>query len=114
MIDLENIHSLTDFKRNASNYVDRVRDTQSPLVLTVNGKAAVVVQDAVAFQELVNRCEAMEAELKELKRQALRQDIQVGIDQLANGQYSDYSGDELDTLFDQIAHDGREQLETST
>jgi prevent-host-death family protein len=77
MISLDNIHSLTDFKRNASNYVDQVRDTRSPIVLTVNGKAAVVVQDAIAFQDLLNRFQAMETEIHELKLAALRQDLQV-------------------------------------
>jgi hypothetical protein len=41
-IDLRNIHSLTDFKRNANAYVEQLQATQLPLVLTVNGKAAVV------------------------------------------------------------------------
>jgi prevent-host-death family protein len=113
MIDLENIHSLTDFKRNASSYVDRVRDTRSTLVLTVNGKAAVVVQDAVAFQELVSRCAELETELRELKRSALQQDIQAAIDQLENGQYTDYAGDALDGLFDDICREGRDPLGTS-
>ena len=48
-IDLRNIHSLTDFKRNANAYVEQLQATQLPLVLTVNGKAAVVVQEAGAL-----------------------------------------------------------------
>jgi prevent-host-death family protein len=111
MVNLENIHSLTDFKRNASNYVDQVRTTRSPLVLTVNGKAAVVVQDATAFQDLINHCESIETELRELKLATLRQDLQVGIDQLENGQYQDYSAEDLDSLFDQIRNQGRQDLE---
>ena len=54
-IDLNNIHSLTDFKRNANAYVEQLQATHSPLVLTVNGKAAVVVQEAGAFQSLIDR-----------------------------------------------------------
>jgi prevent-host-death family protein len=111
MINLENIHSLTDFKRNASNYVDQVRTTRSPLVLTVNGKAAVVVQDATAFQDLINHCESIETELRELKLATLRQDLQVGIDQLENDQYQDFSAEDLDSLFDQIRDQGRQDLE---
>jgi prevent-host-death family protein len=53
VIDLRNIHSLTDFKRNANAYVEQLQATQLPLVLTVNGKAAVVVQEAGAFQSLI-------------------------------------------------------------
>jgi prevent-host-death family protein len=111
MVNLENIHSLTDFKRNASNYVDQVRTTRSPLVLTVNGKAAVVVQDATAFQDLINHCASIETELRELKLAALRQDLQVGLDQLENGQYQDFSAENLDSLFDQIRDQGRQDLE---
>jgi prevent-host-death family protein len=110
MVNLENIHSLTDFKRNASNYVDQVRETHAPLVLTVNGKAAVVVQDASSFQDALNRVQAMETEIRELKLAALRQDLQVGIDQLENGQYTDYNEETLDQLFDDICRDGRKSL----
>lgn len=62
-IDLNNIHSPTDFKRNANAYV-QLQASQSPLVLTVNGKAAVVVQGAGAFQSLIDRMKSMEAELR--------------------------------------------------
>ncbi len=110
MINLDNIHSLTDFKRNASNYVEQVRETRSPLVLTVNGKAAVIVQDASAFQGLLDRMQAMEVELRELKLATLRQDLQVGLDQLANGQYTEYTEDSLDALFDEIKREGRQEL----
>jgi prevent-host-death family protein len=79
MINLDNIQSLTDFKRNASSYVDRIRETKSPLVLTVNGKAAVVIQDAMAFQASADRMASMETQIQALKLAALKQDIQVGI-----------------------------------
>jgi prevent-host-death family protein len=110
MISLESIHSLTDFKRNANNYVDQLCETRSLIVLTVNGKAAVVVQDASAFQDALNRVQAMEAEIRELKLAALRQDLQVGIEQLQNGQYNDYDEDTIDELFEDIRRDGRQEL----
>jgi prevent-host-death family protein len=81
-IDLRNIHSLTDFKRNANAYVEQLQATQLPLVLTVNGKAAVVVQEAGAFQSLIDRIAAMERELQSFKLAQLRQDLGVGIEQL--------------------------------
>jgi prevent-host-death family protein len=110
MISLDNIHSLTDFKRNASNFVEQVRATRSPLVLTVNGKAAVIVQDASTFQGLLDRMQAIETELLELKQAALRKDLQVGLNQLANGQYTDYTEDSLDEFFEQIKQEGRQEL----
>ena len=47
------IDSLTNFKRQTAEFLDRLHATGDPLVLTVNGKAQVVVQDAAAYQKLV-------------------------------------------------------------
>jgi prevent-host-death family protein len=80
MINLENIHSLTEFKRNASNYVERIRDTKAPIVLTVNGEAAVIVQDAKSFQNLLNQLQQLEEELRLLKLEALRAEIRKGVE----------------------------------
>ena len=49
------IQSLSDFKQNASKFVKQVQESKEPLVLTVNGKPAVVVQDAESYQEMVDR-----------------------------------------------------------
>ena len=81
-IDLRNIHSLTDFKRNANAYVEQLQATQLPLVLTVNGKAAVVVQEAGAFQSLIDRFDSIETELQSFKLAQLRQDLGAGVDEL--------------------------------
>ncbi len=56
MLDLANdIRSLSDFKRNTVELLDRLRETGHPLVLTVNGNAELVVQDAAAYQSLLAR-----------------------------------------------------------
>ncbi len=47
------IDSLTNFKRQTSEYLERLRETGDPVVLTVNGKSQVVVQDVAAYQRLV-------------------------------------------------------------
>jgi prevent-host-death family protein len=49
----DGIDSLTNFKRQTADYLARLRKTGEPVVLTVNGKAEVVVQDAAAYQRLV-------------------------------------------------------------
>ena len=54
MIDLNEIHSLTEFQRNVKTYIGRLKKTGRPVVLTVNGKAELVVQDAVAYQRLLD------------------------------------------------------------
>jgi prevent-host-death family protein len=102
MIKLENIHSLTDFKRNAKELVEHIKATKSLVVLTVNGKAEVVVQDAIAFQEMVDRLQQVEDELKVLKLEQLKQDIAVGVEQLKNGDYTEYDETSLPTLLETI------------
>lgn len=54
MFSSSEIHSLTDFQRNAKTYVQRLADTKRPEVLTVNGEAQVVIQDAQAYQEMTD------------------------------------------------------------
>lgn len=60
MIDVENIQSLTDFKRNTAKYLKKMKKSKSPVVLTVNGRAQLVVQDAKAYQEMLDRVERAE------------------------------------------------------
>lgn len=64
MINLTEIHSLTDFQRNTKEHIARLKASGQPLVLTVNGKAELVVQDAESYQnmlDLADRAEAIEA-----------------------------------------------------
>ena len=48
-------HSLTDFQHNPKYFLEQIKATQKPIILTVNGKAEVVIQDAVAYQKLLPR-----------------------------------------------------------
>lgn len=57
MLDITNTKSLTDFNRNSREHVERLRKSGQPELLTVNGEAAVVVQDAAAYQELVRQAD---------------------------------------------------------
>ena len=61
VLNVRDIHSLTDFQRNAKKFVGQMKETRSPLVLTVNGKAELVVQDAQSYQALLERIERAEA-----------------------------------------------------
>ncbi|MGD0363173.1 MAG: type II toxin-antitoxin system Phd/YefM family antitoxin [Bryobacteraceae bacterium] len=61
------IQSLSDFKRNSREFVERMRETGKPVVLTINGKAEVVVQDAASYQRLLDYIDEMEA-LEGIKR----------------------------------------------
>jgi prevent-host-death family protein len=51
------IHSLSDFKRNDPDLVAELDETGGPIVLTVNGKAKYVVQDAESYQQMLEALE---------------------------------------------------------
>jgi len=57
MVRPEDIGSLTDFTRNTKAHLKRLRRTGRPELLTVNGKAEVVVQSASAYERLVTALE---------------------------------------------------------
>lgn len=58
---------MSHFKRNSREFLERMRETGNPVVLTINGKAEVVVQDAASYQRLLNYIDHMEA-LEGIKR----------------------------------------------
>ena len=60
MIDLREVRSVTEFQRNIKDYVGRLKQHGKPLVLTVNGRAELVVQDAASYQEMLDRLERAE------------------------------------------------------
>ena len=49
---IEDIQTLSEFKQNASKFVKRIQETKQPIVLTVNGKPAAVIQDPDSFQRM--------------------------------------------------------------
>ena len=57
MVILEDIRSLSEFQRHTRVHLRRLSKTGRPEVLTVNGKASVVVQDAAAYQKLLDQLE---------------------------------------------------------
>ena len=61
MIQTQNIHSLTDFQRNTASHIKRMHDSGLPEVLTVKGRAELVVQSAESYQALLNRLELHES-----------------------------------------------------
>ncbi len=56
----QDIHSLSDFKRQTAEMLDHLHRTGRPVVLTLNGRAEVVVQDASAYQELLDYVKRLE------------------------------------------------------
>ena len=55
MIDItDDIQSLTTFRRKSGDFMKQLKKTKRPVILTVKGKAAAVVQDAAAYQRLLD------------------------------------------------------------
>ena len=53
----KDIRSLTEFKRDTARFISHLKDTGRPSVLTVNGKSALVVMDAEAWQDVQDQIE---------------------------------------------------------
>jgi len=53
----KDILPLTEFKRDTANFMAQLKDSGRPSILTVNGKPAVVVMDADAWQEAQDQLE---------------------------------------------------------
>src|SRR5581483_1913617 len=76
MIDLsKDIDSLSNFKRKTPDFLQRMRKSGRPVVLTINGKAELIVQDAASYQQLVELVDRMEGV----------KGIQRGLDDVAQG-----------------------------
>ena len=61
MINLrEEINSLSNFKRNTAEFIEQLKESGKPIVLTINGKAELIVQDAGSYQKLLELTERLE------------------------------------------------------
>ena len=73
MIDLsKDTQSLSHFKRNTTELLAKMKQNGQPVVLTIHGKAELVVQEATAYQrllELAGRAEMVDF-LKKSKEDA--------------------------------------------
>jgi PHD/YefM family antitoxin component YafN of YafNO toxin-antitoxin module len=76
MLDLtKDIQSLMTFRRKSGQFIKLLRKSKRPLVLTVKGKAQAVVQDAEAYQRLLDAAARADA----------REAIQQGLEDVAQG-----------------------------
>ena len=71
----KDIQPMTTFRNHSAEIMQHLRETKRPVVLTVNGRAAAVVQDAEAYQRLLDL--AAQADAAEGIRQGL-EDLQSG------------------------------------
>lgn len=71
MFDIKkDIQAMTTFRRNPAKFMKHLKKTKKPLVLTINGKAEAVVQDAGAYQRLLDIAAQVDA------REGIRQGIE--------------------------------------
>jgi prevent-host-death family protein len=63
MLDItKDIQSLTTFRRRSGDFMKQLKKSKRPVVLTVKGKAAAIVQDAEAYQRLLDIAARADAE----------------------------------------------------
>jgi PHD/YefM family antitoxin component YafN of YafNO toxin-antitoxin module len=67
------IDSLSNFKRNTPDFLRQLKETGHPVVLTINGKAELVVQDTASYQKLIDlaeraeRMDALKASIEDMR-----------------------------------------------
>jgi len=76
MLDItKDIQSLTTFRRRSGDFMKQLKKSKRPVVLTVNGKAEAIVQDAEAYQRLLDIAALADAE----------EGVRQGLDDVARG-----------------------------
>jgi prevent-host-death family protein len=76
MLDItKDIQSLTTFRRRSGDFMKQLKKSKRPVVLTVKGKAAAIVQDAEAYQRLLDIAANADAE----------EGIRQGLDDVVHG-----------------------------
>ena len=81
---------MTTFRNHSGEIMQHLKDTKRPMILTVNGKAAAVVQDAEAYQHLLDL--VAEASAAEGIRQGL-EDLRSGRTRPARAAFDEIRGE---------------------
>jgi len=68
----EDIQPLSEFRANIGAYIEKVKKTKRPLVITLHGKSAAVMMDVTEYEGLIEKLE-------------LLSDIQTAETQLSQG-----------------------------
>ncbi len=67
----QDVQPLSAFRANAAGFLDQVRSTKRPLVLTQHGKSAAVVLDVDQYEALVDEIEVIR-DIRQAKAQLAR------------------------------------------
>ena len=74
-LELVEVNPILDDRNRSAEFLEHLRATHRPMVLTVNGRAAAVIQDAEGYQRLLDLAAAADA----------AEGIRQGLDDVANG-----------------------------
>ncbi len=55
----EDVQPVSEFRQNAARFVQQVRETRRPLVLTQHGKSAAVLMDVEEYERMVDEMEVL-------------------------------------------------------
>jgi hypothetical protein len=78
--------------------------------LPLTAKQKLLFKMQLAFLETQKRLEQAEKEVRKLKLEALQRDINLGAEQLRNGQYTEYDDESLPGLLQKIKERGESRL----
>ena len=72
----QDIRPISELREKATAFVQQVRETQRPMVITQHGRSAAVLMDVVQYERLMERLEILEA-------------VRIGEQQIAEGRFID-------------------------
>jgi prevent-host-death family protein len=72
VIPTEDVRPLSEFRANTAAFMNQVRETRRPVILTQHGRSAAVLLDVRVYEDLVERAEVLN-------------DVQIAQTQIAEG-----------------------------
>lgn len=60
MTEVQTIRPLADFLANHEEHLARLKESRAPEILTIDGRAELVLQDANSYQQLLTRLNEIE------------------------------------------------------
>ncbi len=70
----QDIQPLSEFRKHAADFIDRIKKQKRSIVLTQHGKSAAVLVDVSEYQRMLDKIDLME-ELIEAERQIVRGEV---------------------------------------
>ena len=66
---MQDIQPLSSVRANLSTYIEQVKKTKRPLIVTQNGKSTAILMDVEIYEDLLDKMELME-ELQKASKEA--------------------------------------------